>query len=145
MGLFVQVSLVSQIWPSGQEPGSQPQGPGSIEPSPMDSTLVPLVGAPSVFLSVPKIPCYKCRQQLLFASIKLTWELIRGSCLLEVNELNIYIIYKKYVLRKLHLITLFALKKHEYFYSLPNQSFRSNSLEFSWGDILLGHRFHQVQ
>ena len=41
MGLFVQVSLVSQIWPSGQEPGSQLQSAGSIPPShTWDPTLV---------------------------------------------------------------------------------------------------------
>ena len=34
IGLGGQVRLVSQIWPSGQELGSQPQGPGSIPFSP---------------------------------------------------------------------------------------------------------------
>ena len=38
-GSLGQVRLVSQIWPSGQELGSQPQGPGSIPPSPLMGSL----------------------------------------------------------------------------------------------------------
>ena len=33
-----------QIWPSGQEPGSQPQAPGSIPPSPLMGSLWDLCG-----------------------------------------------------------------------------------------------------
>ena len=48
-GFLGQVRLVWQIWPSGQELGSQPQAPGSIPLAPLDPTSVLVGGAPSVF------------------------------------------------------------------------------------------------
>ena len=39
-----QIRLVWQIWPSGQELGSQPQAPGSIPPSPLMGSLCDLCG-----------------------------------------------------------------------------------------------------
>ena len=46
-GSLGQVRLLSQIWPSGQELGSQPQAPGSIPLAPLDPTSVLVGGAPS--------------------------------------------------------------------------------------------------
>ena len=55
-GYLGQVRLVSQIWPSGQELGSQPQAPGSIPLAPLDPTSVLVGGAPSGGYFSPKSP-----------------------------------------------------------------------------------------
>ena len=58
-GSLGQVRLVWQIWPSGQELGSQAQGPGSLPLAPLDPTSVLVGGASSGGYFSPKSPSWK--------------------------------------------------------------------------------------